>query len=134
MYNYFKSTIGHKIAGMNVEENVLFAWSYYFLNIADESKETGNNVMVNMLRHFDSMMSSDNIKIDSNSEENRLLLLDETFCRTWFKTSICGMIAHLYGEENVMKALTYLDEEYFIKNTQYRTMMLNNIDKTKQAN
>ena len=136
MYNYFKSTLGDRVAGMNVEENVLFAWSYYFLTIADESKEMGNNVMVNMRRHFDYMMDSeDKVQIRGERKEGQLLLLDESFCRIWFKTSICAMIGYLYGNENVKNALDYLDENYFSKNVQYRTLMLHDKDKdTEETN
>ncbi|MGL5243590.1 MAG: hypothetical protein ACRC7R_00225 [Sarcina sp.] len=133
MYNYFKSTLGDRVAGMNVEENVLFAWSYYFLTIADDSKELGNNIMVNMRKHFDYMMSSeDKVQIKGERQDGQLLLLDETFCRIWFKTSICSMIGYLYGNEKVKESLEYLDENYFSKNNQYRTLMLHEMDKEKQ--
>ncbi|SHE75852.1 hypothetical protein [Clostridium fallax] len=134
MYNYFKTTLGDKVAGMNVEQNVLFSWTYYFLTLADESKEVGNNVMLNMLKHFDHLINSDeDIEIKGTREKGQLLLLDESFCRIWFKTSICGMIAYIYGKENVMDAIQYLDENYFNKNKEFRTMLLHEPDKVTEA-
>lgn len=134
MYNYFKATLGNRVAGMNIEQNVLYAWAYYFLSIADESKEVGNSVMVNMIKHFDHLINSDDeIEIHGERKDGQLFLLNESFCRIWFKTSLCGMIAYIYEQENVMPAITFLDETYFNKNTQFRTMMLHEPDKITEV-
>lgn len=131
MYNYFKSTIGDKVAGMNLEENVLFAWSYYFVQIANENSEVGEKVMQGMLAHFDYLINSkDEVEIrsaDGNKPDEsrpKYLLLDESFCSIWFKSSICSMLSYIYGQDDLEKAHKFLEDNYYSKNERYRSMML----------
>jgi hypothetical protein len=126
MYNFFKSTIGDRVAGMNVEENVLLAWAYYFVQIANESDENGNKIMLSMLNHFDYLINSkDEVEIKGIDEnKTNYLLLDESFCAIWFKASTCSMLGFLYGQENMEKAHGFLEENFYSKNERYRSMML----------
>lgn len=128
MFNYFNATIGEIVAGMNIEQNLLYAWAYYFTNITDENPQVGNQIMIGMINHFTHMINSDD-KVDIRGNKNGgYLLLDETFCANWFRASVCGMLGYLYGEENVEKLHNYLEENYYSKNEKFRSLMLKQPD------
>ncbi|GKX68372.1 hypothetical protein [Inconstantimicrobium mannanitabidum] len=132
---YFKETYGHKVAGLQVEENVLFAWSYYFVNLADDDIKAVDHIMGNMFTHFDYMLNSDEESQASNGDKSsNHLLLDHTFCATWFKTSVCVMLMMLYGKDRFRRADEYLEENYYSKNQRFRSLMLQEPPKQDENN
>ncbi|SHK48744.1 hypothetical protein SAMN02745163_03893 [Clostridium cavendishii DSM 21758] len=128
MYKFFKHTIGEKVAGIQVEQNLLLAWSYYFVTIADEKPENGDSLMQGLVAHFNQIMTEgEDIEIKGD-KESHALMLDHTFTRIWFGTSVYTMLNFLYGEGKGEQAMKYLEKEYLVKNEEYRSMMLQQVE------
>lgn len=124
MYKFFKNSIGERVAAIHVEQNLLLAWSYYFVTIADEKPENGDSLMYGMLAHFEQIMSGDeNIEIHGDKESHSLVL-DYTLTKIWFGTSVFAMLNFIYGEGKGEDAMKYLEKEYLVKNKEYRSMIL----------
>lgn len=128
MYKFLKHTIGERVAGIQVEQNLLLAWSYYFVTIADEKPENGDGLMQGLVAHFNQIMAEgDEVEIKGDKESHSLML-DHTFTRIWFGTSVYTMFNFLYGEEKGEQAMKYLEKEYLVKNEEYRSMMLQQVE------
>ncbi|MGL5245026.1 MAG: hypothetical protein ACRC7R_07645 [Sarcina sp.] len=128
MYSCLKETIGDKVAGIAIEENLLYAWSYYFTTIADEDAKTGDRLMMGLVNHFSKLMEDkENIKVSGTGKS--LLMLDPSFCRMWFGTSLHVMLMKQYGKEKYEEAFSYIKENYLSKECKVRTLMLREVAK-----
>lgn len=128
MYQVLKGTIGDRVAGIQLEQNLLYAWAYYFVTIADEKPENGDKLMQGLVAHFNYMLSSEDEVEINGDKESKALMLDSSFCRTWFGTNVYTMLNFLYGEDKAERAMQYLQKEYLEKNEQFRNMMLQQIE------
>lgn len=128
LYNYIKDKLNDRIAAITVRENILYAWSYYFVNLAsDESQvEKANALMQSMLVHFDYLLNND-FEIEGDDSATKPLYLDKNFCDVWFRTAVCGMIMYEYGEESVQRADKFLEENYYYKTDKYKTLRFRDI-------
>lgn len=123
MYNCLKQYIGDKISALSVEENLLQAWAYYFIEIADENPKAGDRVMANLITHFRKLMEDkENVKIQG--EATTKLMLDPSFCRIWFGTSLNVMLVDKYGLENYKHAFEVIQREFLEKETKVKVLAL----------
>lgn len=124
---YLNEKLDNRVYAFNLQENVLYAWSYYFANLADENSEQADNIMKSMIVHFNHMLQDVNESEFSNGDRDtdKPLYLDYKFAGVWFKTAICGMIMYSYGEEAVEPADKFLEENYYNKSTAAKTLILN---------
>lgn len=126
---YLNENLHNKIYALTLEENILYAWSYYFANMADENMADAEKVMNSMVVHFNYMIENQQKSSHSEEDAGKPLLLDKTFSGVWFKTAVCGMIMLNYGEDAVEKANNVLEEMYYSKSEGAKTLVLNNIKK-----
>ena len=59
MHRCFNETIGEEVAGIAIEENLLYAWSYYFVTIADEDPKMGDRIMMGLINHFNTLLEDE---------------------------------------------------------------------------
>lgn len=122
MHRCFNETIGNKVAGIAIEENLLYAWSYYFVEIADLEAEMGDRIMMGLINHFNQLLQDKNVKI--NGEEGAKLMIDPSFCRVWFGTSLNVMLVKKYGEADYREVFDYIKESYLKKECKVRKLNL----------
>ena len=123
LYNFLKRNIGNKVHGISINENLLKAWSYYFINIIEESPVEGRKILINLINHFMKMMTEkDKIKI--NGDANGKLVLDPSFCRVWFGTSLNMMLAFQYGKDGYKKAFEYIQREFLSNDSKVKTLVI----------
>lgn len=123
LYNFFKRTIGNKVHGISIDEKLLQAWSYYFLNIMEENQGEARKVLIGLVNQFSRMMSDkDNIKI--RGDINGKLVLDKTFCRIWFGTSLNLMLVSQYGKEGYKQAFECIKKEFLSHESQVKTLVI----------
>ncbi len=123
LYNFLKKTIGNKIYGISINENLLKVWSYYFINILEESPAEGRKILVNLINHFAKMIiDKENIKI--NGDANGKLVLDPSFCRIWFGTSLNMMLAFHYGKDGYKKAFECIQKEFLNNDLKIKTLVI----------
>lgn len=122
MHRCFNETIGNKVAGIAIEENLLYAWSYYFVEIADSEAKMGDRIMMGLINHFNQLLQDENVKI--NGEEGAKLMIDPSFCRVWFGTSLNVMLVKKYGEADYKEVFDYIKENYLQKECKVRTLNL----------
>lgn len=124
MYRCLKQAIGERINGIAIEENLLQAWAYYFVEVADENPKAGERIIINLITHFKKLMEDkENVKIHGDATTNKLML-DPTFCRIWFGTSLNVMLVDKYGLEDYKKAFEVIQKDFLEKETKVKTLML----------
>ena len=123
LYNFLKKTIGNKVHGISINENLLKAWSYYFINITEENPVEGRKILVNLINHFMRMMTDkENIKISGDADGK--LVLDPSFCRIWFGTSLNMMLASQYGKDRYKKAFECIQKEFLANDSKVKTLVI----------
>lgn len=122
MHRCFCETIGEKVAGIAIEENLLYAWSYYFVTIADEDAKFGDRIMMMLINHFNELLQDENVRM--SGKEGAKLMIDPSFCRIWFGISLNIMLAKKYGEADCKEVFDYIKENYLQKECRIRTLEL----------
>ena len=120
MHRCFNETIGEKVAGIAIEENLLYAWSYYFVTIADEDPKMVDRIMMGLINHFNTLLEDENVRI--NGKEGAKLMIDPSFCRVWFGTSLNVMLVKKYGEEDYKEVFNYIKDNYLQKECKIRSL------------
>lgn len=124
LYRCLKETIGEKISGFAIEENLLNAWSYYFVTIADEKPKEGDQLMLALINHFGKLMNdTEHVKFNENKKEGKYML-DISFTRIWFGTSLNLMLFKKYGKDDFEQAFRYIHKELLDKESKIKTLML----------
>ncbi|MDO4534851.1 MAG: hypothetical protein Q4B63_03455 [Clostridium perfringens] len=123
LYNFLKKTIGNKVHGISINENLLKVWSYYFINIIEESPGEGRKILVNLINHFIKMMA-DKESIKINGDADGKLVLDPSFCRIWFGTSLNIMLAFQYGKDGYKKAFESIQKEFLNNDSKIKTLVI----------
>ena len=108
------------MAGIAIEENLLYAWSYYFVTIADEDPKMGDRIMMGLINHFNTLLEDENVRI--NGKEGAKLMIDPSFCRVWFGTSLNVMLFKKYGEEDYKEVFNYIKDNYLQKECKIRSL------------
>ena len=123
LYNFLKKTMGNKVCGISMDENLLQVWSYYFLNIIEERPEEAKKILMELVNQFSKLMQDEeNIIIKGNSYEK--LVLDNTFCRIWFGTSLNLMLIYQYGKHGYKKAFECIKKEFLSNKSEIKTLVI----------
>lgn len=123
MKKCLNDTIGHQIRGIAIEEKLLYAWAYYFVTIADEDPKVGDKIMIALINHFKKLMSEEE-KIKIHGDKNTRLMIDPSFCKVWFGTSLHVMLIRLYGDEDYLRVFDYIHHNYLESESKIRTLIL----------
>lgn len=134
LYSYLKDRLNDRIAALTVQNNLLYAWSYYFSNMAEDHTDWANEIMKSMVVHFNYLLTHDfEIEVSGGDKDTKPLYLDKTFCDVWFRTAICGMIMFEYGDEAVERADKFLGENYYYKDDECKTLKFKELPKPQEV-
>ncbi len=123
LYNFLKRTIGNRVYGISIDESLLQAWSYYFLNIMEENPSEARKVLISLSNQFTRMMvDKDNIKI--RGDITGKLVLDKTFCGIWFANSLNLMLIYQYGKDSYKKAFECIKREFLSNESKVKTLVI----------
>lgn len=120
MHRCFNETIGDKVSEIAIEENLLYAWSYYFVTIADEDPKMGDRIMMGIINHFNELLKDKNVKL--SCKEGEKFKVDPSFCRIWFGTSLNVMLVKKYGEKDYKEVFNYIRDNYLQKECKIRSL------------
>ena len=123
LYNFLKKTIGNRVHGISIDENLLQAWSYYFLNIMEEKPSEARMFLIGLVNQFSKMMQ-DKESITIKGDANGKLVLDKTFCRIWFGTSLNLMLVSQYGKDGYKKAFECIKKEFLSNESNVKTLVI----------
>ena len=98
-------------------------WSYYFLNIIEERPEEAKKILMELVNQFSKLIQDEeNIIIKGNNYEK--LVLDNTFCRIWFGTSLNLMLIYQYGKHGYKKAFECIKKEFLSHKSEIKTLVI----------
>ncbi|MGL5821302.1 MAG: hypothetical protein ACRCYE_06680 [Sarcina sp.] len=103
--NSLRITLGKKIKSIDVDEDILYVWMYYYVNLSKEEKGLGDKIILSFVTDFDQM-----IKKDRNfvyNADTRNLVVNTEFSRVWIKQNLVDMLE--YKDGNVDKVKVHLD-------------------------
>ena len=80
----------------------------------------GDRIMMGLINHFNTLLEDENVRI--NGKEGAKLMIDPSFCRVWFGTSLNVMLVKKYGEEDYKEVFNYIKDNYLQKECKIRSV------------
>lgn len=80
----------------------------------------GDRIMMGLINHFNTLLEDENVRI--NGKEGAKLMIDPSFCRVWFGTSLNVMLVKKYGEEDYKEVFNYIKDNYLQKECKIRSL------------
>ncbi|MGL4739634.1 MAG: hypothetical protein ACRC41_02385 [Sarcina sp.] len=98
-------TLGKKIKSIDVDEDILYLWMYYYVNLSKEEEGLGDKIILSFVTDFDQMIKKDR-KFVYNAD-TRNLIISTSFSRTWIKKNLVDMLE--YKDGDLSKVNLHLD-------------------------
>lgn len=103
--NSLRITLGKKIKSIDVDEDILYLWMYYYVNLAEEEEGLGDKIILSFVTDFDQMIKRDK-KFVYNAD-TRNLIINTGFSRVWIKKNLVDMLE--YKDGDLTKVNVHLD-------------------------
>lgn len=114
--NCFKVIVGKKISTIDIDEELIYIWIFYYKNLVKYNPDMGAKVIYSLVTDFDQMIKKDSTFLYNGDTKNLEIKTD--FTKVWINKNILDMVYFTF--QDLGKARNDIDETKKVINGKFK--------------